>query len=150
MRNSQLFACFNKKVALYNKQKGIVCDKHKITPTSFDILLFLHNNPEVRTAEEICRLRGVKPAIVSVDIDKLIKGDYITRDIDKNDRRRFLISLTDKVKGITDDGTEMQRKFGDMLFTGVDPDETRIYLNVLEKMLVNINKCEKEGFDFAE
>lgn len=150
MKNSQLFACFNKKVAIYNKLKVKVCNKYDITPTSFDILLFLHNNPEVKTAEEICRLRGVKPAIVSVDIDKLIKGDYVTRTIDKNDRRRYLISLTDKVKDITDDGKLMQKNFGDMLFAGVDPDETRVYLSVLEKMLSNINKCEKEGFNFGE
>lgn len=143
MKNSQLFACYNRKVALYNKMKSKVCEKHEITPTSFDILMFLHNNSEVRTAEEICRLRGIKPAIVSVDIDKLDKKGYITRVVDVNDRRRLLISLTNSVEPITTDGTNMQQGFANMLFEGVEHDEAVIYINVLEKMLININKCER-------
>lgn len=148
MKNSQLIACHNKKVALYNNMKSKICKKHKIAQTSFDIIMFLHNNEEVKTAEEICRLRGVKPAIVSVEVDKLLKSGYVTRAVDINDRRRQLITLTDKVLEITADGIKMQQYFNDMLFEGFEPDEVKAYMKTLEKILININKCEKEGFDF--
>lgn len=150
MNNSQLFACFNKKVALYNKTKDRICKKYDIGQTSFDILMFLYNNENVRTAKEICRLRGIKPAIVSVQIDKLIKSGYIARDVDVNDRRRQLLTLSDKVAPITADGIKMQQGFSDMLFDGIDTEEGRIYIRVLEKMLANVNRCEKEGFNFGE
>lgn len=150
MNHSRLVACFNKKVALYNKMKFKICKKNVIAQTSFDILMFLHNNKEVKTAEEICRKRGIKPAIVSVEIDKLLKAGYITRTVDVNDRRRQLLTLSDKVEPITTEGIKMQQYFNNMLFNGVTSEETRIYVEVLEKMLININKCEKEGFDFEE
>lgn len=149
MTNSQLFACFNKKVALYNKMKYKISKKHGISKTSFDVVMFLHNNSEVKTAEEICRMRGIKPAIVSVQIDRLIKDDFVVRAVDVNDRRRQLLTLSDKVKPITDEGVIMQKYYNEKLFEGVDPEEQRIYIRTLEKMLVNINKCEKERFDFG-
>lgn len=150
MKNSQLIACYNKKVALYNKMKSQICKKYKIAQTSFDILLFLYNNRDVRTAEKICRLRAIKPAIVSVEIDKLIKAGYVTREVDSSDRRRQLLTLTDLVETIANDGKKMQQYFNDILFEGLTVEESKTYLKVLDKMLININNCEKEGFNFVD
>ena len=48
------------------------CASTGLPPAAADILLFLANNPGCETAGEICRMRGMKPALVSFHIDRLV------------------------------------------------------------------------------
>lgn len=43
-----------------------------IPQTAAEILLFLANNPENRTAKDICTMRRLKPGIVSLHVDTLV------------------------------------------------------------------------------
>jgi DNA-binding MarR family transcriptional regulator len=44
---------------------------------AFDILLFLANNPEYKTASDIVEYRGIKANLVSVNVDKLVHDRYL-------------------------------------------------------------------------
>lgn len=51
--------------------------KPGLPPAAADILLFLANNPGCETAGAICRMRGLKPAIVSFHIDRLVSEGFL-------------------------------------------------------------------------
>ena len=41
----------------YEKVTGSVCEKYQLTHMEYDILMFLHNNPQHNTAAEIVKVR---------------------------------------------------------------------------------------------
>ena len=50
----------------YHAALSPLCAETGLPPAAADILLFLANNPGCETAGAICRMRGLKPAIVSI------------------------------------------------------------------------------------
>ena len=56
----------------YHAALSPLCAETGLPPAAADILLFLANNPGCETAGAICRMRGLKPAIVSFHIDRLV------------------------------------------------------------------------------
>ncbi len=46
---------------------------------AFDILLFLVNNPEYKTASDIVEYRGIKANLISVNVDKLVRDRYLKK-----------------------------------------------------------------------
>ena len=43
----------------YTSQFEAAAARHGLNQLEIDILLFLHNNPDCRTASDICRYRGL-------------------------------------------------------------------------------------------
>ena len=56
----------------YSETCKPLCHELNIPQTAFDILLFLANNPEYKTARDIVEIRKIKANLVSVNVDKLI------------------------------------------------------------------------------
>lgn len=66
---------------------------------AFDILLFLVNNPEYKTASDIVEYHGIKANLVSVNVDKLVRDGYLQKKNVKSDRRKTMLICTDKAQG---------------------------------------------------
>ena len=81
-----------------------VCKKYQLSQTSFDVLMFLANNPEYNTARDICEIRGIRTGIASVAVDLLVKSGYIQRQPDASDRRITRLILTEKSEEIVQSG----------------------------------------------
>ena len=45
---------------------------HIFPQTAFDILMFLANNPEYKTARDIVEIRKIKANLVSVNVDRCV------------------------------------------------------------------------------
>ena len=58
---------------------------------AFDILLFLVNNPEYKTASDIVEYHGIKANLVSVNVDKLVRDGYLQKKNVKSDRRNTML-----------------------------------------------------------
>ena len=50
-----------------------LCQELKLPQTVFDILMFLYNNPEYKTARDIVEIRNIKANLVSVNVEKLVQ-----------------------------------------------------------------------------
>lgn len=72
----------------YSETCKPLCHKLNIPQTAFDILLFLANNPEYKTARDIVEIRKIKANLVSVNVDKLVKEGYLERKSVAGDRRK--------------------------------------------------------------
>ena len=78
----------------YHAALSPLCAETGLPPAAADILLFLANNPGCETAGAICRMRGLKPAIVSFDIDPLV-GEGVLPVIEQG--RRLQKSFADRL-----------------------------------------------------
>ena len=60
---------FARKMALaYTAVCRPLCQEMKLPQTAFDILMFLYNNPEYKTARDIVEIRNIKANLVSVNV----------------------------------------------------------------------------------
>ena len=73
-----------------------VCKKFQLNQTSFDVLMFLANNPKYNTARDICEIRGIRTGIASVAVDFLVSNGYLLRQPDDIDRRIWRLLITEK------------------------------------------------------
>ena len=73
----------------YHAALSPLCAETGLPPAAADILLFLANNPGCETAGAICRMRGLKPAIVSFHIDRLVGEGFLQRQPVPGDRRKL-------------------------------------------------------------
>ena len=69
----------------YSDECRPLCHELKLPQTAFDILMFLANNPEYKTARDIVEIRKIKANLVSVNVDKLVNEGYLERKPVEND-----------------------------------------------------------------
>ena len=61
-----------KMIQAYHEIFKPLCHKVKLSQTAIDMLLFLANNPEFKTARDIVEIRHIKANLVSMNVDKLV------------------------------------------------------------------------------
>ncbi len=54
-----------------------LCQELGLPQTAFDILMFLANNPDYKTARDIVEMPHIKANLVSVNVDKLVQEGYL-------------------------------------------------------------------------
>ena len=140
---------FSRKLALaYTAVCKPLCQTLKLPQTAFDILLFLANNPAYQTAADIVEVRKIKANLVSVNVDKLVRDGYLTREPMPGDRRKTRLLCTEKAQPIILQGRQLQTAFLQRLFAHTDQQMQDAFLKTISSMDKNLNEL-LEG-DIAE
>ena len=108
-----------------------------IPQTAAEILLFLANNPENRTAKDICTMRRLKPGIVSLHVDTLVTLGFLERKSVPGDRRKLHLEPTEKASSIIARGRQMQERFAQTLAQGLSPEELSCFARCMETISQN-------------
>ena len=137
----------SRKIALaYSAVCKPLCRQLELPQTAFDILMFLANNPDRRTASDIVEFRHIKANLVSVNVDKLVCEGYLERREAPDDRRKTLLFCTEKAQDVIEKGRMIQSIFKDTLLDGTDETSKEIFfhmLHVMERNMDNILKGDK-------
>ena len=140
---------FSRKLALaYTAVCKPLCQTLKLPQTAFDILLFLANNPAYQTAAYIVEVRKIKANLVSVNVDKLVRDGYLTREPMPGDRRKTRLLCTEKAQPVIMQGRQLQSAFLQRLFAHTDQQMQDAFLKTISIMDKNLNEL-LEG-DIAE
>lgn len=121
-----------------------LCQELKLPQTAFDILMFLANNPEYRTAGDIVEVRRIKANLVSVNVDKLVREGYLRREAVALDRRKTLLICTERAQSVIARGQEMQREFFARLFSHTDEEMRAAFFRTIEVMSADLDAFLKE------
>ena len=111
-----------------------------IPQTAAEILLFLANNPENRTAKDICTMRRLKPGIVSLHVDTLVTLGFLERKSVPGDRRKLRLEPTEKALPIIARGRQMQERFAQTLAQGLSPEELSCFARCMETISQNLER----------
>ena len=133
-------------ISYYELLSGAVCDRYELTQMEYDILMFLYNNPEYKTARDIVEIRNIKANLVSVNVEKLVQDGYIERQAVEKDRRKTELICTQKALPIQKRGRELQQEFAERLMTGLSDEDQKklaIYFSQMEKNLDQIIKGDE-------
>lgn len=106
-----------------------------------DILLFLHNNPELCTASDICRYRVLAKSNVSAAVERLRSRGVLTVSPAPGNRRQRLLGFTDEGCTMAAVLAEIQRRSIEPLFAGFTLEEQQALQDYLRRMDANILRC---------
>ena len=138
---SVMFANAARFADAYHTAIAPLCASTGLPPAAADILLFLANNPGCETAGEICRMRGMKPALVSFHIDRLVGEGYLLRQPVPGDRRKLRLEPTEKASSIIARGRQMQERFAQTLAQGLSAEELSCFARCMETISQNLERA---------
>ena len=144
MRISDYLAMTKDTMSAYNRMCEPVLLKYDIPQVSFDILMFLENNPEFCTAQDISEVRGIKKNLVSVHVEKLVQAGLLRRGTVSGDRRKISLAVTEKAKPIIEAGLASQQKFYERLTAGISEEDWAVYKHMNEHLAINVREILKE------
>ena len=135
---------FARKISLaYNKTCKELCHELNLPQTALDILMFLANNPQYRTARDIVEVRKIKANLVSVHVDRLVKEGYLERRAVEGDRRKTELICTQKAQPVIEKGGQLQEAFKEQLFSGMDKKMQRQMEEMVRRMEQNLDEILK-------
>ena len=130
----------NKMAHAYSVMCKPLCQEIKLPQTAFDILMFLSNNPQYKTARDIVEVRKIKANLVSINVDKLVKEGYLERREVAGDRRKTELVCTSQADSIIEKGRIVQKDFKDTLFNNMDDSMKEILFKGMEIMEDNLDR----------
>lgn len=142
---NQYFAFAQKMSVAYQEQFKVLCKKFHLSQTAFDILLFLANNPQYKTARDIVEIRRLKANLVSMNVNRLVDEGYLERKEVPEDRRKTKLLCTKKAQPIIQKGQELQNQFFTLLFEKVKPEQKQVFFEVVQQMVNNLDEIIIEG-----
>ena len=142
--NRLLFMIHNS-LELYENLCQPVCKECGIPQTAFDIVMFLANNPEYYTAKDICKIRGIKPNLVSFHVEKLVQAGYLQREAVPGDRRRVKLLLTEKSRNVVKQGRAVQQSYREILTANISPSDMEAFGRCMDTMRQNIENAKRTG-----
>lgn len=120
-----------------------VCEKYQLTQMEYDILIFLHNNPQHNTAAEIVKIRKSTKSHVSSSLKNLESRGLVERSQSADNKKHIEIVLLEKAVPIIEDGITVQKEFAKTLLQGLTDEEKRICVEVFNKVCENANEYLK-------
>ena len=130
----------NKMAHAYSVMCKPLCQEMKLPQTAFDILMFLSNNPQYKTARDIVEVRKIKANLVSINVDKLVKEGYLERREVAGDRRKTELVCTSQADSIIEKGRIVQKDFKDTLFNSMNDSMKEILFKGMEIMEDNLDR----------
>ena len=126
----------------YTRSCKALCHELDIPQTAFDILMFLANHPEYKSARDIVEIRRIKANLVSINVDRLVQEELLVRREVAHDRRKVELELTEKAAPIVERGRTVQKQFIDTMLQGIDETTLEAFRAALMQMEENIKKTE--------
>ena len=132
----------DKIIRAYTRSCKALCHELDIPQTAFDILMFLANHPEYKSARDIVEIRRIKANLVSINVDRLVQEGLLVRREVARDRRKVELELTEKAAPIVERGRAVQKQFIDTMLQGIDETTLAAFRTALMQMEKNIKNTE--------
>ena len=139
-----MFANAARLMDAYHTVLAPLCEQTQLPPAAVDILLFLANNPGHNTAAAVCRMRGLKPGIVSFHVDRLVTEGYLLRQGVPGDRRKTMLLCTEKAAPIIAQGRVLQHSFAEQLASGLSEEDLAHFRRCIAVFDRNIERIRTE------
>ena len=128
----------------YELLSGEVCDRYELTQMEYDILMFLHNNPQLNTAAEIVKIRKSTKSHVSTSLKKLENRGFVKRIQSEDNKKHIEIVILNKAESIIEDGMKAQKEFAKNALDGLTKEEKYMCMAVFNKICANADECLKK------
>ncbi|HCS68127.1 MAG TPA: MarR family transcriptional regulator [Oribacterium sp.] len=132
----------DKVMRAYARSCKTLCHTLDIPQTAFDILMFLANNPEYKSARDIVEIRHIKANLVSINVERLVQEGLVERREVAGDRRRVELLLTPKAEPLVAQGRIVQKEFLEKLLQGLDAKTLEVCNAAMQQIEANIAEMD--------
>lgn len=112
---------------------------YNLTTSQWAVINLLFNKNEL-TQAQIAEELNADRATAGTVILNLYEKKYIDKVIDKNDRRSYVISLTQKAKDAVKEIDLIAENVTKEALEGVSEDNIKVLYDVLKKLIVNLSR----------
>lgn len=123
---------------LYQLQFKSLAKQYNLNMVEVHILLFLKNNPALNTARDIVNYRGLAKSNVSTSLEALKKRNYLTIEVDDDNRRIQRITLLEEADYVTNKLREKQLALFKDLQKDFSKEEIILMEQLVERMYQNM------------
>lgn len=116
-------------------------EAYKLTTSQWSVIKLLDSKTELTQAEIADELKGDR-ATAGAIILNLYEKQYVDKVIDKNDRRAYVIRLTQKSKDAVKEIERIAEKVTEEALEGVTDADKKILYDVLRQIINNLSKGE--------
>jgi DNA-binding MarR family transcriptional regulator len=109
-------------------------DACKITNQELTLLFLLHERGTLAVKEIACNLQGTSLSTLTRILDKLEEYGYLKRELDRKDRRSFLISSTGKAAKVVDSYKQQMQSVAYSMLESLTPAERLILIELYGKI----------------
>ena len=115
-----------------------VLEPYQLTPPDWNLLGILYEKPNVRSVE-LAQYLSVKPPVVTIALNRLIKLKIIKKTPHSEDSRASYINLTPKGKELVEKiEAQMQNDFKQYI-SGIKSSDVQVYFKVLDQLSKKLN-----------
>ena len=142
-----------KEIQLFKKVTDFVKATHRLTWEEFKgtpfspeqpILLFAISKLGPINQKDLAKYLMIKPATLTLRLQKLEKSGYIERSVDQNDKRNQYVRIAKEGDKITKQGYLLLNKIGIEIFECLNQEELNQLDIILSKLIVNVEDKRKE------
>ena len=128
----------------YDRQFLPLLERTGLSMREIHVLLFLANHPGQDTARDVTELRGLAKSQVSQAVEVLAGRGLLARRADGEDRRVVHLEITEQGAPLAREAQALQAACGRRLLEGLTEEEQNVFLRLLERVLEETEKLEKE------
>ena len=145
MKPTGLLLISQKIAHAYNQLCLPVLEKYDMPKVSFDILMFLANNPQYQTARDIVSVRRLKANLVSFHVEKLVQEGFLVRQNVQGDRRKIALVCTEKAQPVIESGRKVQKLFHERMTQGIREEMLEVMRQMVEITKGNVERILTDG-----
>ncbi len=119
-------------------------EAYNLTTSQWAVIKLLFNKEELTQAEIATELRGDKATAGSVILN-LYEKNFIDKAIDKNDRRSYVITLTEKAKNAVKEIDLIAENVTKEALVGLSDENTKVLYHALKQIISNLSKEEQNN-----
>lgn len=120
-------------------------EKYNLTQNEIEVLIFLHNNPELNTSKDIVKYRWTSKSLVCKSVRSLLDNEYLDPAADYDDGRIMRLNMTEKSKEIAKALAEAEKKFYDFIFSEITDKEMAVVRELSERLSVKLDQQYKKN-----
>ncbi len=99
------------------------------------------------TQKEIAEQLRIKPATLTVRLQRLEKMEYVKREADVNDKRIQRVSITEEGNRVIKEGHDAFDFVAKHAFEDFSEDEVNMLISMIQRINANLEKIDKKGKD---
>lgn len=112
---------------------------YDITTTQFVVLVKLCEKDRM-TQKDLALETNYKQSALTLILDKLEAKKLIIREAKENDRRAYLIAITQEGRELEKKVIVLAKELEKRILENISENELNVFLNVLDKIFHNLNK----------
>lgn len=119
-------------------------ENYKLTTSQWGVIKLLSKKDQLTQAQIADELKADR-ATAGTIISNLYEKKYIDKIVDKNDRRSYVISLTEKAKNTVKEIDLIAEMVTQEALSGIDDNNIKAFYDVLKQIIDNLVKEEENS-----